>query len=431
MAIIFSQNKSSFIGRLTLSILLIGMSTTFLQAQNIASHFPTFVLEQLQKQAGYMVWCCMQPALQQKINSQQLSEIFPQLEKQMGALTEKGEWQTHSKKELTQHLCLLRFERASLVFSLTTDSESKIAGLFFTPAPPEKLTTPDDTTYFTEREIQIEDGNIHLPGTLCLPKKQPQKVPIVVLVHGSGPNDRESTIGPNQPFRELAHRLAKEGIGSLRYDKRTFVYGSQTASKSNGKLNYDTETVDDAVQALHFAATLPETDTLLLFIIGHSQGGMLAPRIADRSQHKVAGVVCWAAPARTLDTLLKEQSHYIVQRQGGSAAQADSLVRHFIRQLPNDYLQSIRSYHPTKEAASCTSPMLFINGGHDYQVTFADYQLYQQALQHRSDVQFVWLPTCDHLLRELPQKATPQDYLQPGKMSEEAFRILLHFLQKF
>ncbi|MDZ7606573.1 MAG: hypothetical protein U5K79_13515 [Cyclobacteriaceae bacterium] len=59
---------------------------------------------------------------------------------------------------------------------------------------------------------------------MTLPKGK-NSFPIVLFVHGSGPNDRDETIGPNKPFRDIAYGLAEKGIASLRYDKRTFVYG--------------------------------------------------------------------------------------------------------------------------------------------------------------------------------------------------------------
>src|SRR6185437_11029464 len=90
-----------------------------------------------------------------------------------------------------------------------------------------------------------------LPGTLTVPAGD-GPFPAVLLIAGSGPNDRDETIGPNKPFADLARALAMHGIASLRYDKRTFVYG-----KNSRVGNVDDEVTDDALAALQTLAKQP------------------------------------------------------------------------------------------------------------------------------------------------------------------------------
>lgn len=96
-----------------------------------------------------------------------------------------------------------------------------------------------------EEEMVLKNGQIELPGTFTLPARCKDKVPAVVFVAGSGPNDRDETLGPNKPFRDLAWLLAKEGIASLRYDKRTKVYGARSQEVSGGTMDFDSEVTDD------------------------------------------------------------------------------------------------------------------------------------------------------------------------------------------
>ena len=135
------------------------------------------------------------------------------------------------------------------------------------------------------------------------------RVPCVILVHGSGPHDRDETIGPNKPFRDLAWGLAERGIAVVRYEKRTKAYGAACVPAGR-ELDYDTEAVDDAVaiveQVKGFArAGFPDS----VYVLGHSLGGTLAPRIAGRSKG-LAGIIILAGLARPLEDALEEQFYY-------------------------------------------------------------------------------------------------------------------------
>ena len=138
----------------------------------------------------------------------------------------------------------------------------------FALAPAEKLKS--EVQHFTEQELKFSSGKFELPATLCLPLQLKSKVPIVVLVHGSGPNDRDETIGPNKPFRDIAWGLAERGVASLRYDKRTFAFRSQFDPAT---FDVAQEVLDDATAAVRYAGQLPQVDPQRVFLLGHSLGG--------------------------------------------------------------------------------------------------------------------------------------------------------------
>ena len=162
--------------------------------------------------------------------------------------------------------------------------------------------------YGQGREVVVETDTFRLPATFLAPQGV-EKAPCVVLIHGSGPNDRDETVGPNKLFRDLADSLAAYGIASLRYDKRTRCYGAASVPAGRS-LDYDVEVVDDALSALRLAAAQPEVDGSRLYVVGHSLGAMLAPRIAEKLP-QVAGVVMLAAPARKMTDLLIGQSIFL------------------------------------------------------------------------------------------------------------------------
>ena len=102
-----------------------------------------------------------------------------------------------------------------------------------------------------------------------------ENAPVAILVHGSGPQDRDESFGPNRPFRDLAAGLATKGIAVLRYDKRTKRYPESFADLKNPTVKE--ETVDDVSSAIEYLKYRPEIDGRRITVIGHSLGGMLAP----------------------------------------------------------------------------------------------------------------------------------------------------------
>lgn len=411
--------------RRILLVLLCLTAFSVLRAQDFS--FSQRMLDHLLAGRGDSVYVCMSAEVQGQISPAMLNATMAQLPMQAGAYQRQGAWETNSQDGLRVDRCRLVFERMDLQLTLATDAEGRIAGLFFQPVAKEEA-APDAAV--DERVVTVYCGQASLPGTLCLPTRREGRVPVVVLVHGSGPNDRDETIGPNKPFRDLAYRLAEAGIATLRYDKRTYVYGARTAEVSGGVLDYDTEAVDDAVAALDLAAMQPAADLTRLYVLGHSLGGLLVPRIAARSHVPLAGMVSLSGgPVRGMEETVREQVAYITRVQGGTEAQADSLCRQLLATMPEPYLRAAAQYDVAAEAQRTHTPFLLLQGGHDYQVTATDFRLWKERLAGRAATDFVWLEGCDHLLRELPRMAVPADYMQPGQMSPAAVEAIVGFVK--
>ena len=135
------------------------------------------------------------------------------------------------------------------------------------PKPPFPYEIKD--VVFTNQKDKID-----LAGTLTLPKSK-KKSPAVVLIAGSGPNDRDETIFGHKPFWVLADYLTRNGIAVLRYDKRGI-------GQSGGEY-FTASTQDfaaDAKAAINYLKTRKEIDTLYIGLIGHSEGGIIAPMVA-------------------------------------------------------------------------------------------------------------------------------------------------------
>ena len=170
------------------------------------------------------------------------------------------------------------------------------------------LVAPGSGSYkFTDESVTVDAGaGYPLGGTLSIPDGTPEPYPCVVLVSGSGANDRDETIYTNKPFRDIAVYLASKGIAVLRYDKRTYAYGAKMLQEFGKGATVEEEYIQDAVAAAEFVKSDPRIDSDRVYILGHSEGGMLAPRI-DASGGDFAGIVIMAGSPRNLEDIWYDQ----------------------------------------------------------------------------------------------------------------------------
>jgi uncharacterized protein len=332
------------------------------------------------------------------------------------------------------------FSKADLWVRILFDPTGEIAGLHLVPQEQEQPWNPPpyaDTKAFHEQPLKVVSGKFELPGTLAIPTGG-GPFPAVVLVQGSGPEDEDETISENKPFKDLAWGLASRGVIVLRYVKRTKQYGAASSANPD-TFTVNDETVDDARAAVALLAKQPEVDPKRVYVLGHSLGAMMAPRIAaDNPQ--VAGLILLAGTTRPLQDVILDQLRYIKALPGGDTArmyqqmnQAEAAkkqvedpalkpgatVEVLGSKIPSSYWLDLRSYQPAEAAAKLSIPMLVLQGGRDYQVTKADYEGYQKALTGRSNVTLKWYPTMNHLFVEGAKASTPRDYDQPTHVSEQ------------
>ena len=382
---------------------------------------------------GDSVYAVLNAEAKNMLSPQVFKDTYHQLEAQFGPLQAVGAWKCDEAQGLMFYYRDMTFLRYTLRLLLAFDADGCMNTIRVMPAP-EQVETPQvafDEEVLEEREIVVGADGYRLPGTLTLPRvavAAGRKVPCIVLVHGSGPNDRDETVGPNKPFRDLAWGLAKQGIAVIRYDKRTKVYGAGIVPEGK-HLDMDTETCDDAVAAVTFAKRLPEVAVDSVFVLGHSQGGLMAPRIARRSG-SVAGIIILAGPARSLEDMLVEQATYLASLSGEtneSKAQLDGLRRQVANVkrlgtpdfndslplplgLPKEYWEYVRRYDAVTEVSALKCPVLVLQGERDYQVTMQDYSLWLMALLPNRHAQLKSYPSLNHLLQEGKGKSTPLEY---------------------
>lgn len=386
---------------------------------------------------GDSIHAAFSPKLRAKLTPAVFNDTFRQTERTFGKLKSQGGWQTESAAGMTVHYCELEFERYRLRLLLAFDADGSLNTLRLVPAPaPDAASAVPsadaDAVKLPEREVTLGADGFKLPGTLTLPRAavadDARKVPCVVLVHGSGPNDRDETLGPNKPFRDLAHGLAARGIAVIRYDKRTKVYGAACVPEGR-VLDYDTEAVDDALAAVAFARSLPEVAADSVYVLGHSLGGTLAPRIAERSDG-LAGILLLAGMARPMEDALVEQVAYLASLAGDASAAEEQLAElkrqvanvkllgtpSFDEQvplplnLPRSYWEAANAYKPVQVAARLSLPICVLQGERDYQVTMEDFACWRFGLWRSKNACFKSYPKLNHLLQEGTGKSTPFEY---------------------
>lgn len=371
-------------------------------------------LERMRAAQGDSVHSLFNSQMRAAVPAAQLAPMFAQLELQFGKLETVGQWSVDHIGQLEIYFCDLTFSRATLRMLTAFDPDGLMNTLRFVPAPQPAPTTEKataDTSLIRKRELTVTTGKYRLPATLTTPAHG-NRFPCVVIVHGSGPQDRDGTMGPNHVYRDIAHGLAVRGIASLRYDKRTYVYRSTPADEP---LTPDYETVDDALSAISLARTLPEVNPHKVIVAGHSFGGQMLPVITSRAGDSLAGAIVLSGAARHIFTLMDEQLHYL-------SPQADEeTIKQQLAALkssaPAEYWEYLDRYDTEKEAASMTLPVLVIQGGRDYQVTETDYAIWRNALQGNPKAQFRLYPDLNHIYQEGTAPSTPDEYSRPAPVS--------------
>jgi dienelactone hydrolase len=329
------------------------------------------------------------------------------------------------------------FGNESLGIRIVFDREASIAGIQFVP-PVEGRLDYQAPVYakpesFTERECTVGSGEWELPATLSIPKGE-GSFPAVVLVHGSGPSDRDETIGPNKPFKDLAWGLATRGVVVLRYEKRTKQYPTEIAGFMDA-FTVDDEVVSDALAAVELLKKTEGIDSDRIFVVGHSLGAVMAPRIAARGEGLAGLVLLAGCPVGFYIEKAAEQAEYLVSLDGeideNEAKKLEEIRAQLrtIRELDMSkgdivlgcsmaYWADLMDYDPVRTASELTIPMLFCQGERDYQITMSDFNGWKEELAGQEGVSFKAYPELNHLFIAGTGTSTPAEYSQPGNVAQ-------------
>jgi dienelactone hydrolase len=322
------------------------------------------------------------------------------------------------------------------------DEGGWVGGLWFEPAKPPPYKEPKyvNRKKFTEQDVTIGKAPWALPGTLSLPKAK-SKVPGVVLVHGSGPNDRDELVGACRPFRDLAWGLANQNIAVLRYDKRTFTHGKKMIECPDQD-TLEAEVIDDAIAAIELLRARPEVNGKKVYLLGHSLGGMCTPEIALRDG-KLAGAIMMAAPARDTETIVAEQFKFQASIAGTKPDELIAKLQALAERKvdPDEGFLGARArywYHVmgrdgqavVDKAKTLTCRVLLLQGANDCQITRADYDVWSSAMKDMPNARLEWLDGLNHLFVAVAEPSTGAEYFEPGHVDRRVIDMIAKWIDE-
>ncbi|HEY2569966.1 MAG TPA: alpha/beta fold hydrolase, partial [Solirubrobacteraceae bacterium] len=302
------------------------------------------------------------------------------------------------------------FQNGVTLWTIALSPSGRIAGLFFKPVEAPETAGEDVTVGI-------------LSGTLLKPPGV-ERPPVVLLVAGSGPTDRNGNQGGAGPgeLRQLAEALAQRGVASLRYDKRgigrSAVAGLREQDMVLGSF------VDDAAAWITWLQQ--RRDLGAPIVAGHSEGGLIAILLAKRIP--VSGIVLIATPGRRLGDVLREQlqqngmpapllsdaiATIAALERGESVSTVKPELAALFRPSVQPFMRSTLAVDPAGELGGLKLPVMIVAGGHDLQVSAADAALLAQA---RPDAVRLDIPDMNHVLKIAPADRAGQQnaYANPS-----------------
>ncbi|MEO3404370.1 alpha/beta fold hydrolase [Mucilaginibacter sp. CAU 1740] len=339
------------------------------------------------------------------------------------------------------------FQKGVFSLNISLNADNKFTGLSLTPytapattaAPPVSNIIPTDPS-LTESPITVKTLLGSISGTLAMPKDANGKVPLVLIIAGSGPTDRDG----NSPklglhanvYKMIANELGKKGIASLRYDKR--LVGQSTTSIKENEIRFE-DYVEDAAALLNMF-TADERFSKVI-ILGHSEGSLVGMMAAF--DEPIKGFISVAGAGDSADKILteqmKSQPSFISDgfnrmldslKRGKTTDNIDPALYFIARPSIQKYLMSWFRYNPQREIRKVKAPILIIQGTTDLQVTVGDAEKLKKA---KSDAILTIIPNMNHVLKEAPadKEKNKETYNQPDlPLKPEFVTAIINFITK-
>jgi dienelactone hydrolase len=381
------------------------------------------------------------PKMAEALPAEKLAALFQEIDAQKGRLAKVMGARIKPSPRNTIVDLECAFEKGNWDLRVVFDNALRIVGFFINPGwNPPPYASPQT---FEEQEVILGIAKYPLPGTLTLPRGT-GPFPVVILVHGSGPADRDEAHGPNKTFKDLASGLATRGVAVLRYEKKTAEY--------RGKLGDYVKTtkeeyVEDVVSAVDLLGRTPRIDPRRIFLVGHSLGAEVAPRVAH-DDRRVAGIVLLAGPTRSEGQVHVDQHRYLMdhgwnippEKREAFVAEAEAVARRLdspdlkpddvVEGIEGRYWLDLRSYKDAGVAPKLSIPILVLQGERDYQVTLVDFDGWKRALKGKRNVTFKLYPGLNHHFMPGKGPSTPQEYDQPNHVAKEVVDDIAAWIPK-
>jgi len=290
--------------------------------------------------------------------------------------------------------------------------------------------------YFSEGKFVISKDSVRIYGTLITPKKIKKKIPVALIIAGSGPTDRDGNSGAlmiNNSLKFLAEGLVKKGIASLRYDKRG-IGKSVSAFIKEEKLSFE-DYVEDAVRLINLLKKDERFSKVV--VIGHSEGSLIGMIAAEKTE--VDAFVSLAGAGRPADEILKQQLKGQFPEEKTNAI-LDSLKEGYLvsnlgalstlfRPSVQPYIISWFKYNPQIEIANLDIPVLIVQGENDIQVGLKDAKL---LVQSNPNAQIKVISKMNHIFKNVdkdPVKNIKTYYNEKMPINKELVSSIVEFLR--
>jgi len=292
-----------------------------------------------------------------------------------------------------------------------------------------------DTTY-TETNVVLHTASGDIAGTLTIPANAPAKLPVALIIAGSGPTDRngDNPMMKNEGLQKLAYGLAAKNIASLRFDKRG-IGESKAAGKTEADLRFE-DYINDARSWIEWLKQ--DKRFSKVFVAGHSEGSLIGMIAAHNTAH---GYISIAGAGRSADKILKEQlaaqpavvkdsSYPIIDSLvlGKTVASVPRMLFVLFRPSVQPYMISWFHYDPQAEIKKLTIPVLIIQGTNDLQVKEEDANLLAKS---NTKAKLTLIKNMNHIFRivEGDRKENLATYITPTlPISEELVNNISEFV---
>lgn len=248
--------------------------------------------------------------LSTQVNKETLKQVWNNYTSNIGEYS--SEYEITEKSENTLDVSL-KFKDNGLKVSLSFDENKKINGIYLNYCDANSINGKnadvDDSENKEEKycENHIKIGECNVDGILTLPVSD-EKCPVVVMVQGSGQSDYNEKSGDVKPFEDIAIGLAENGIASIRINKRFYQYPELY---SDDATIYD-EVLNDIYDAIDYVENDKKIDTDRIYLLGHSLGAMLGPKIINEKK-SICGFISMAGSSRKLEDIILDQNREYFQ----------------------------------------------------------------------------------------------------------------------
>jgi len=344
-------------------------------------------------------------AMKAQLPPAQFKETTAQLKAQLGDLI-KTEFSSFSEPLAVYKAS---FKNGVFLLNISLNANNEFIGLLLSPYKEQAATAAITDPSITESPVLLKTFTGTLSGTVAMPSNASGKIPVVLIIAGSGATDRNGNNAPalnTNTYKQIAESLAKNGIASLRYDKR--MVGQSVGTQKEENLRFDDYT-DDAIGFINLLKADQRFSKVI--VLGHSEGSLVGILAAGSSEGNVNAFISVAGAGEPAENLLKEQMKaqpsYLAEgfnrimdslKRGRLQKKVDPQLYFVARPSIQMYLMSWCRFDPQKEIKKLKIPMLIVQGTTDLQVSVPN----AEKLKKGNAVLAI-IPGMNHVLKEAPE----------------------------